>query len=127
VAKAILILGLAALALFGIAGWQIASCELANFELHDDLRDLAPQRSAQIGLSTPSSDEDIRSTIVRYAEGYNIHLDRDQVTVQRMGPAEAPYFYLAADYDARVKLPAYSFTLHFNTTSVRGNTFWPFE
>jgi hypothetical protein len=31
--KAKLLLGLAIAALAGVAGWQIASCELANFEL----------------------------------------------------------------------------------------------
>ena len=127
VRKAIIVIVFAVLTLAVIAGWQIGSCELANFELHDDLRDLAPQRSARIGLAQPSSDEEIRSTIIRYAEGYGIHLEPDQVTVRRSGPAQQPFFYLAADYQARVKLPGYSFALHFTPSSDMGKTFWPFE
>lgn len=121
----VIVLGVLTLAI--IAGWQIGSCELANFELHDDLRDLAPQRSARIGLAQPSSDGEIRNTIIRYAEGYGIHLEPDQVTVRRSGPAQEPVFYLAADYRAPVKLPGYSFTLHFTPSSDVGKTFWPFE
>lgn len=127
VRKATIAIVFAVLALALIAGWQIASCELANFELHDDLRDLAPQRSAQIGLAQPNSDEEIRNTIIRYAEGYGIHLEPDQVTVRRSGPAQQPVFYLAADYRAPVKLPGCSFTLYFTPTSDLGKTFWPFE
>ncbi|MGD1211809.1 MAG: hypothetical protein ABR973_10695 [Candidatus Acidiferrales bacterium] len=51
--KAKLILGLAVLALAIIAGWPIASCELANLELREDLRDLAAQNGARIGLAPP--------------------------------------------------------------------------
>jgi hypothetical protein len=51
--KAKLILGLAVLALAVIACWQIGSCELADFELHEDLRDLAAQGGARIGLAPP--------------------------------------------------------------------------
>src|SRR6266700_2662309 len=48
--KAKLILGLAVLALAVIAGWPIASCELANFELHEDMRDLAADYKVRVKL-----------------------------------------------------------------------------
>jgi len=49
--KVKLILGLAVLGLVIIAGWQIASCELSNLELHEEIRDLAAQTGAYIGLN----------------------------------------------------------------------------
>ena len=48
--KGKLIVGLAVLAMVVIAGWQIASCELANLALREDLRDIASQAGAYIGL-----------------------------------------------------------------------------
>ncbi len=49
--KAKLILGLAVLAMAVVAGWPIASCELANLELREDLRDIAAQNAVRIGLA----------------------------------------------------------------------------
>ena len=117
--KAKLILGFAVLALVVAVGWPIASCELANLELREDLQDLAAQNGARIGLAAPSTDEDLRSTVIREANEYDIHLEPEQVIVHRMGTAQPPILYLAADYNARVKLPGCSFTLHFTPSSAR--------
>ena len=115
--KAKLILGLAVLALAGVAGWRIASCELANVELHEDMRDLAAQIGSRIGLTPQSTDEDFRRAVIRKAEEHEIHLEPEQVTVQRTGTDEAPIIYLAADYKVRVKLLGFSFTFHFTPSS----------
>ncbi len=117
--KAKLILGLAVLALAGVEGWRIAWCELANFELHEDMQDLAAQIGSRIGLSPPSTDEDFRSAVIRKAEEHEIHLEPEQVTVQRTGTDEAPIIYLAADYKVRVKLLGFSFTFHFTPSSAK--------
>ena len=117
--KAIPILGLAVLLLLVMAGWQIASCELANIELREDMRDIAAQKGARIGLSAPSTDEDLRSAVARGASDHEIQLEPEQVIVHRTGTAEEPILYLAADYTRRVKLPGGSFTLHFNPSSAR--------
>ena len=117
--KAKLILGLGVLAMAVVAGWPIASCELANLELRGDLRDIAAQNAARIGMAPPSTDEDLRNTVVRAAKEHEIQLDPEQVILQRTGTAEAPFLYLAADYNVRVKLPGYSFTLHFTPSSAR--------
>ena len=117
--KAKLILGLAVLALAVVAGWRIASCELANFELHEDMRDLAAQIGGRIGLTPWSTDEDLRSAVVRKAKEHEIQLEPGQVTVQRTGSYEAPIIYLAADYKVRVKLLGFSFTFHFTPSSAK--------
>jgi len=117
--KIILILGLAVLVVAGIAGWQIASCELANFELHDDMRYLAAQIGSRIGLNPPSTDEDLRSAVIRKAQEHEIQLEPEQVTVQRTGTEEAPIIYLAADYKVRVKLLGFSLTFHFTPSSAK--------
>ena len=107
----------ALLALLLSAGWQIAACELANYELQDELKDIASLNSARIGLATPSSDDDLRDAVMGKARGHDIALAPSQVTVRRSGTTEAPTIYLAVDYKARVVLPGYTLTLHFKPTS----------
>ena len=119
IGKAKLILGLVVLALAGVAGWRVASCELANLELRDDMRDLAAQIGSRIGLTPASSDEDFRSAVIRKAEEHEIQLEPGQVTVQRTGTAEAPTIYLAADYKVRVKLLGFAFAFHFTPSSAK--------
>jgi len=117
--KAGLILGLAVLVLVVIVGWPFASCELSYYELRADLRDIASQNAVRIGLASASTDEEIRSIVVRAASKYEIQLGPEQVTLQHTGTAEDPALYLAANYDVSVKLPWYSFTLHFTPSSAR--------
>jgi len=117
--KAKLILGLVVLALVGVVCWRVASCELANLELRDDMRDLAAQIGSRIGLTPASSDEDFRSAVIRKAEEHEIQLEPGQVTVQRTGTSEAPIIYLAADYKVRVKLLGFAFTFHFTPSSAK--------
>jgi hypothetical protein len=117
--KGKLILGLAVLALAIIAGWQIVSCEMANLGLREDLRDIASQAGAYIGLVSFNSDEDFRKAVIRAAQSHDIQLEAEQVTVQRTGTVPAQSIYIAVDYKARVKLPGFSFALHFHPTSAR--------
>ena len=117
--KVKLILALAVFALAGFAGWRIGSCELANIELREDMRDLAAQVGTRIGLTPQSTDEDLRRAVIRKAEEHEIQLEPEQVTVQRTGTDEAPIIYLAADYKARIKLLGFSFTFHFTPSSAR--------
>src|SRR6266513_3700380 len=74
--KAKLILGLAVLALPGVAGWRIASCVLANIELREDMRDLAAKVGSGMGLTPQSTDEDFRRAVIRKAEEHEIQLER---------------------------------------------------
>ncbi len=117
--RAKLIVGIAVLALAIIAGWPIASYELANMELHEDLRDLAAQTGAHIGLNSFNTDEDFRNAVIRAARRYEIQLEPEQVTVQRTGTTQAPFIYLAADYNVRVTLAGCSFTFHFHPSSAK--------
>jgi len=100
-----------------VVGWKFLQPVWANFELQDDLHDLAAQTSSRIGLSAPPSDDGLRDIVINKAARYDIQLDPRQVTVRRSGTAEAPVFYIAADYTVPVSLPGYTFTLHFTASS----------
>ncbi|MGD0963584.1 MAG: hypothetical protein ABSA57_06745 [Candidatus Acidiferrales bacterium] len=114
-----LILGLAFLALAIIVSWQIASCEWANFQLHENLRDLGAQGGAQIGLAPPRADDQLRDEIVHEAKALHIQLAPSQVTVQHLDRAHPLIVTLVVDYTAPVKLPGYSFYLHFTPSSAK--------
>ncbi len=117
--KAKIILGIAAIVLGAIVAYQIGSCEVANLELREDLRDIAAQNAPRIGLTGPNSDGDIRNSVVRSARDHGIVLQPEQVTVQRSGPVETPVFYLSVDYNARVSPLVYTLIFHFTPTSDR--------
>ncbi len=119
------VLGLAVLILAIAAAWPIASSEVANIQLHEDLRDLAAQGGARIGLSAPSSDDDLRNTILREANQHGIELEPGEITVQRGGTVEAPMIYLAADYKVRINLFLFSYTLHFTASSAKQSMIGP--
>jgi hypothetical protein len=112
-----IIFGVALLLLIISTGWQISSCELANIEMQDDIRDLASQLGTRIGLTQPPSDQDLRDEIVRRGRRYGLELESSQITVQRVGSGENMVVRLSAAYTASVHLPGFSFDLHFNPSS----------
>ncbi len=103
-------------------GWQFAACELANYELQDDMKDVGSLLGTRIGLTDAKSDEDLRQVVIRKAREHDIVLEPEQVMVERSGSTEAPVVYIKADYRVRVVLLGKSFFLHFTPTK-RGNRF----
>jgi ABC-type sugar transport system substrate-binding protein len=116
---------IAAVVVLGVvAGWQTASHVLANFQLQDDMHDMASQLGSRIGFNPPRSDDDYRTLVVRKAGEYGIELKPEQVAVRRSENTDAAAkIELAADYNATVKLPGYSFELHFMPSSTKKNLF----
>src|SRR5689334_21036412 len=97
--------------------WQIATCELANYQLKDDLKDVAAMGGSRIGLLAQSSDDDLRDAVIRRAAKHDIHLGRSQIQVQRSGTDENPTVFLIVKYRARIVFPGASLIFHFKTTS----------
>jgi hypothetical protein len=114
--KIALILGLAVVALAAFAGWQIGSSHVANIELAGDMKDLATQNGARIGLNPPNSDDDFRNAVVGKAAQYGIQLAPEQVTV-RHTPDEKWAVYLSTEYERRVNFVVYSLALHYSASS----------
>jgi hypothetical protein len=116
------IFGIAILVAAIMAGWEMFEPEFTNILFLDDLRDTAAQLGWRTGLSPPNSDEDLRKIVIRKAASHDIRLVPEQVTVQHSGTGERTRWYIAVDYTVPVNLLVYSYTLHFNATSV-GNKF----
>jgi hypothetical protein len=117
--KARILAGLAVLFPAILMVWQYAACQISNQELQSDLQDLAAQVGARIGLDAMHSDDDLRAAVICKAAKYDIDLKPEQITVRRSGSGDSEVVLLAVDYQLRVNLLIFSFTLHFNPTSVR--------
>ena len=111
------IIGLILFALIMSTGWQLASCEFANYQLRDDLKDVAAAGASRIGLLAEASDADLREAVIRRAAQHGIHLMADQVLVQRSGATENLKIFLAAKYRARVIMPGVALIFHLKATS----------
>jgi len=97
--------------------WQMASAYVGNVELHQDLRDIAANMGARIGLSAPPSDDDLRGFVMEKAQGHDITLQPTEVTVKVTGEGKFATIYLQVDYAPRINLLVFSFPLHLSTSS----------
>jgi hypothetical protein len=111
------IAGIAIAVLLCNLAWQIGTRELANAELRDDMHDIASQLGARIGLTDGKTDNDFRNDVIDKAKKYDIQLEPEQITVERRGEGIYATMYLATDYRVPVRLPGFSFQLHFNAES----------
>jgi hypothetical protein len=111
--KAIALFAVSALVLW--AGAQVTRCIWANAALREDLVDLSSQAGTHIGLTAPTTDDQLRAAVIQRAEAHGIQLDPQKILVTR--DANARTIYLAAPYDARIDLALVSFALHFTPSS----------
>ena len=100
-------------------GWQIASAEISSAEFHGDLTYIARQLGANVGLGSPKTDDQVRQDVISSAAEHGIHLQPDEVQVQRVTDPPYARFNLAVRYKIRVNLLVSSFDLHFDQTIAR--------
>ncbi|HUO14372.1 MAG TPA: hypothetical protein VMX38_05240 [Verrucomicrobiae bacterium] len=113
-------MGFAVIGVIVSCAWQVASWELANANLQEDMRDMASQAGTRVGFVAPPSDQEIALLIMRKARDHGIELALAQVTVRRTNPGEHSTLYLAADYTVPVNLGPFSFRLHFRPATNMG-------
>lgn len=117
--KLVFITGFLVFAVMAVVGWQITSAEIGNIELHDDLKDIAAQNGVNIGLNSPKSDDQIRADVVNSAAEHGIHLQLEQVKLERIDTPFHLHYDLDVSYTRRVNLLLCSFDLHFKQTSAQ--------
>lgn len=117
--RAAFIGGFLVLVTISIAGWQIAASYVANYQLQDDINDLAAQPAARVGLSPLASPNQLCSSVIAKAKDHGIKLEPKQVTAQITTTPDTWTVYLAADYEAPVNMLVFSFPLHFMPSSLR--------
>jgi hypothetical protein len=103
---------LAIIAVF-VCIFQVAPPLMANYSFQDDLKTVA----MVAGANPSRSDEEVRNDILRKAKERDLPIEAKQILVQRIGTPGLMAVYVEADYTVPVKLPGYSFEMHFNPTS----------
>jgi hypothetical protein len=114
-----ILLGLAIAALLVATGWQMFSACYGNLELAEDLRDISADIGTRVGLSAPSSDEELRAFVIKKANDRGIQLEPTEVTVSVSGEGKSAVISLAADYRVKINMLVYSFPMHFHATNAR--------
>jgi hypothetical protein len=94
----LLVLGLAVL-----ISWKMVPVKIASAELYDFMDEQA--RAA--GVNTTA--DDVRKNILTRAAQLNLPLDKDHVTVVRIGDN----IRMTAEYTVPVQFPGYTFNWHF--------------
>ena len=112
-----LLLAAAVLFVLVALAWSVGAAEVANVTLQEEMRDLAAQGGAQIGLVEPSMDNDLRNTVAHKAQEHGIALKPEQVTVQRTVVGEKSKLHLVAHYTVPVNCWLFSLNLHFAPSS----------
>ena len=97
--------------------WTVGAAEVANVSLQEDIRDMAAQGGAQIGLVAASTDEDITKMVAQKAQEHGIPLKPEQVIVQRTDAGEKTQLHIAAHYTVSVNCWLFSLNLHFAPSS----------
>ncbi len=104
-----------------IGGYQIGSLYLVNMELASDLKDLSSLTGTRIGLVESRSVDEIRRLVIEHAADHGIHLEPEQVSVERTGEGKDGTIFLSTKYDAHVNLFGLDLTFHFNAASPRNS------
>lgn len=114
-----ILVGLAILVLAVSTGWQMFSAFYGNLELGEDLQDISANVATRIGLSAPSSEDELRSFVIKKAEDRGIRLEPSEVTVNVTGEGKSTVISLAADYHVKINMVVYSFPMHFQAKNAR--------
>ncbi len=107
------------LVLVVVAGYQVGLAYFANIELRADLKDLSSLAGTQIGLVEPRSPDQIRAQVIAHAAQDGIHLEPEQVNVERNGEGQDGTIYLSTAYDANMNVFGVRWTIHFAAASPR--------
>ncbi len=111
------IVALGAIVIVVSSAWQIGSAYVGNSELKSDLRAVAAQTGARIGLDAPQSDDDLRDVVIHRAAEDGITLDRSQITITRTELDDTWTVFIGVQYDAVIHLPGYAMKIHFSPSA----------
>ncbi len=89
--------------------WHVLPPYYANFQFEEVLDDV----SRMATVPPLRSDQELRDTVVRQAQGLDIPISPEQVVVEHASGE----VYLSAEYTVHVDLPLYPLDLHFEAMS----------
>jgi hypothetical protein len=96
-----------------LALFQVAPPLMANLSFQDDLKTIALVDSSAM----QKADEDIRGDVMRKVREHELPIDPKQIIVQHLNSPGIAAVYISVDYTVPIKLPGYSFDMHFTPDS----------
>ncbi len=113
-----LILGVGVIVAVAFVGMKTIPVFFSNYQFEDFIKEEALHSS----YSTRSED-DIRATVIKHAQDFDISLTPAQVHVSRTGINGNGTLTIEADYSAPIDLPGYSTTVEFHPSSKNKGVF----
>ncbi|MFY9844852.1 MAG: hypothetical protein WA718_23240 [Terriglobales bacterium] len=107
-----LIFGFALIAAVVLVCVKLIPPFFSNYEFEDAIKTEATQSTY-----TNRSEEDIRTSVIKAARGYDIPLTPKQVHVTRVGGFGVGTLAIDAEYSVPIDLPGYSTTLEFHPST----------
>ncbi len=107
-----LIFGFALFVALALVGLRVIPPYFANYEFEDSIKTEALQATY-----TTRTEDDIRETVIKQAQKYDIELTPKQVKVSRVGGFGSGSLNIEADYSVPIDLPGYSTTLEFHPST----------
>jgi hypothetical protein len=105
--------GLFAVVAVVVTLFQVVPPTMSNLSFQDDLKNVALVDSANL----TKTEDDVRNEVMAKAKEHDLPVDPRQVTVQRINTPGTSAVYVEVEYSVNIKLPGYSFDLHFNPNS----------
>jgi hypothetical protein len=90
-------------------GWKMLPPYMAYYQFEEAMDDVARTGA----VDSRKSLDDLRSMVLKEANGVNLNLNPDQIQVQRIYND----VLIWGDYTVRVDMPVYPFDLHFHPAS----------
>ena len=97
---------------------KIAPPYFENFQFQDAVKDEATHDSY-----APKSEDDIRASIFKKAQEYDIPITEDAIQVQRQGNNFNGTIIIHAAYVVHVEMPLYPVDLHFDASTENKGVF----
>jgi len=107
-----LVFGFALFVALALVGLRVIPPYFANYEFEDSIKTEALQATY-----TTRTEDDIRETVIKQAQKYDIELTPKQVKVSRVGGFGSGSLNIEADYSVPIDLPGYSTTLEFHPST----------
>jgi hypothetical protein len=99
-------------------GIELVPPYYSNYEFQDAIK-----AEALTSTYTPKTEADIRDSVFKIAQGYDIPLTKDGIKVQRTGGQNTGMITIDAPYTVHLNVPGYPFDLHFDPSTENKSPF----
>jgi len=113
-----LIFGIFVIVSAAYLGIETIPAYYSNYEFQDAIK-----TEALTSTYTPKTEADIRDSVFKLAQGYELPLTKDGIKVQRSGGQNVGTVTIDAPYTVHLDIPVYPFDLHFDPNTENKSAF----